>query len=237
MEKSKFQDFLNKYYLAGNTDSAKLIVSNKTLSTDFITEDQNVIGNVVLKSFDCKDGELGVYTTSQLLKMLSALDSDISIVYGEADNKIFSLNLKDKDSNITYMLADLSVIRQVPSLKSLPEFDCSINVTKEFVSKFIKAKNALPESDNFAVVTKDGVTEIIINYSSINTNRISFKVDAVTKGDMAPICFSAKIFKEILSSNSDAQGTLEISSKGLGKVHFVNSDYESTYYLVKLTVS
>lgn len=237
MEKSKFQDFLGKYYLAGNTDSAKLTVSDKKLSTDFITEDQNVIGNVVLKSFDVKDGELGVYTTSQLLKMLSALGNDINITYGEVDSKIFSLNLKDKDSNITYMLADLSVIRQVPTLKSLPEFDCSINVTKEFISKFIKAKNALPESDNFAVVTKDGVTEIIINYSSVNTNRISFKVDAVTKGDMGPICFSAKIFKEILISNGDAQGTLEISSKGLGKVSFINADYESTYYLVKLTVS
>jgi len=237
MEKNKFEDFLGKYYLSGNTDSAKLVIKDKTLTTSFITSDQNVIGEVTLNSFDTTDAELGVYTTSQLLKLLSALDSDIQISYGESDGKVFSMNFKDKTTNITYMLADLSVIRQVPALKTLPEFDCSINITKEFVTKFIKAKNALPDSDNFAVQCTNGETNIVINYSSINTNRINFKVDANSAGDFSPICFSAKIFKEILVANDGAQGTLEISSKGLARVTFTNSDYSSTYYLVKLTIS
>jgi hypothetical protein len=237
MEKNKFESFLAKYYLAGNTDSAKVVIKDKTLSTTFITADQNVIGEVTFKSFDTKDAELGVYTTSQLLKLLSALDSDIDISLGESDNKVYSMNFKDKNTNVTYMLADLSVIRQVPALKTLPDFDCSINITKEFVTKFIKAKNALPDSDNFAVQCVNGETNIVINYSSINTNRINFKVDANTAGDFSPICFSAKIFKEILLANNEAQGTLEISSKGLARVTFTNADYSSTYYLVKLTIS
>ena len=237
MEKNEFETFLGKYYLAGNTDSAKVIIKDKTLSTSFITTDQNVIGEVTLNSFDSKDAELGVYTTSQLLKLLSALDSDIDISFGESEGKVYSMNFKDKTTNVTYMLADLSVIRQVPALKTLPDFDCSINITKEFVSKFIKAKNALPESDNFAVQCTNGETNIVINYSSINTNRINFKVDANSASDFSPICFSAKIFKEILVANDGAQGTLEISSKGLARVTFTNSDYSSTYYLVKLTIS
>ena len=237
MEKNKLEDFLGKYFLAGNTDSAKLVIKDKTLYTNFITTDQNVIGEVTLNSFDSKDAELGVYTTSQLLKLLSALDKDIDVSYGESDSKVYSMNIKDKSSNITYMLADLSVIRQVPALKTLPEFNCSINITKEFVSKFIKAKNALPDSDNFAVTCKDGQTNIIINYSSINTNRIQFATDSNSKEDFTPICFSAKIFKEILLANDGSQGTLEISSKGLARVTFTNADYSSTYYLVKLTIS
>lgn len=237
MEKNKFENFLGKYYLAGNTDSAKVVIKDKTLSTSFITTDQNVIGEVTLNSFDSKDAELGVYTTSQLLKLLSALDSDIDVSFGETEGKVYSMNFKDKTTNVTYMLADLSVIRQVPALKTLPDFDCSINITKEFVSKFIKAKNALPESDNFAVQCTNGETNIVINYSSINTNRINFKVDANSASDFSPICFSAKIFKEILLANDGAQGTLEISSKGLARVTFTNSDYSSTYYLVKLTIS
>lgn len=237
MEKNKFENFLGKYYLAGNTDSAKVVIKDKTLSTSFITTDQNVIGEVTLNSFDSKDAELGVYTTSQLLKLLSAFDSDIDVSFGETEGKVYSMNFKDKTTNVTYMLADLSVIRQVPALKTLPDFDCSINITKEFVSKFIKAKNALPESDNFAVQCTNGETNIVINYSSINTNRINFKVDANSASDFSPICFSAKIFKEILLANDGAQGTLEISSKGLARVTFTNSDYSSTYYLVKLTIS
>lgn len=237
MEKNKFEEFIDKYYLAGNTDSAKLVINDKKLTTSFITTDQNVIGDVTLNSFDSEDAELGVYTTSQLVKLLSALDSDIDISYGESEGKVYSINLKDKSSNVTYMLADLSVIRQVPALKSLPEFDCSINISKEFITKFIKSKNALPDSDNFAVQCVNGETNIIINYSSINTNRIAFKTDAVTQGDFTPICFSAKIFKEILLANDGAQGTLEISSKGLARVTFTDANYSSTYYLVKLTIS
>ena len=237
MEKSKFIEFLNKYYLAGNTDSAKLVVTDKTLNTKFISIDQNVIGEVTLNNFDTPYAEMGVYTTSQLIKMLSALNDKINITYGVADKKLYSINFKDDASNITYMLADLSVIRQVPNLKTLPEFDVKIDLTKEFMNKFIKAKNALPESDNFAVETANGETKVIINYSSVNTNRITFKTDVENAPDMSPVCFSAKLFKEILVANSNATGYLEVSSKGLAKVTFSDADYSSTYYLVKLTIA
>ena len=80
MEKSKLINFINRYYLGGNTDTAKLVVENNTLSTKFISSDQNVIGDVTLKSFDSPDAELGVYTTSQLIKLMSALDENIDLV-------------------------------------------------------------------------------------------------------------------------------------------------------------
>ena len=52
MEKSKFIGFVNRYFLGGNTDSAKLVVDEKKLSTKFISADQNVIGEVTLNNFD-----------------------------------------------------------------------------------------------------------------------------------------------------------------------------------------
>jgi ribosome maturation factor RimP len=54
---------------------------------------------------------------------------------------------------------------------------------------------------------------------------------------MDTVCFSAKLFKEILNANADATGLLEVSSKGLARVTFTNADYSSTYFLVKLTIS
>jgi hypothetical protein len=237
MEKSKFIGFVNRYYLAGNTDSAKLVVEDKTLNTKFISADQNVIGEVTLNQFDSANAELGVYATSQLLKMLTAVDEKIDISYGEVDKKIYSVNFKDSSANVTYMLADLSVIRQVPNLKSLPEFEVQIELNKDFSNTFIKAKNALPESDNFGVESKDGETKIIINHSSVNTNRIVFNTATKQTADMETVCFSAKLFKEILVANADATGLLEVSSKGLARVTFSNADYSSTYYLVKLTIA
>ena len=135
------------------------------------------------------------------------------------------------------MLSDLSVIQQVPNLKSLPKFDIKIDISKEFTSKFIKAKNALPDSDNFAVTSDGTTTNIIINHSNINTNKITFKVTTTETVEMSPVCFSAILFKEILTANSDCTGTLEISSKGLGRVTLSNKDFSTTYYLVKLSVN
>ena len=60
MEKSKLIGFINRYFLAGNTDSAKLVVADKKLTTNFISADQNVIGEVTLNSFETRDAELGV---------------------------------------------------------------------------------------------------------------------------------------------------------------------------------
>jgi hypothetical protein len=237
MEKSKFVGFINRYFLAGNTDSAKLVVKDKKLSTNFISADQNVIGEVVLNNFEASDAELGVYATSQLVKMLSAVDEKMDVSFGEVDKKIYSVNFKDASTNVTYMLADLSVIRQVPNLKTLPDFDVSIELNKDFSSNFKKAANALPESDNFGVECNGEDTKIIINHSSVNTNRIVFATETLKAADMPVVCFSAKLFKEILNANADATGLLEVSSKGLARVTFTNADFSSTYYLVKLTVS
>jgi hypothetical protein len=237
MEKSKFIGFVNRYFLAGNTDSAKLVVEDKKLTTKFISTDQNVIGEVVLNNFDSPDAELGVYATSQLVKMLSAVDEKMDVSFGEVDKKIYSVNFKDSSTNVTYMLADLSVIRQVPNLKTLPDFDVKIELNKDFSNNFKKAANALPESDNFGVNCDGEETKIIINHSSVNTNRIVFKVAPKEQVQMDTVCFSAKLFKEILNANADATGLLEVSSKGLARVTFSNADYSSTYFLVKLTIS
>ena len=237
MEKSKLIGFINRYFLAGNTDSAKLVVADKKLSTNFISADQNVIGEIVLNNFDTSDAELGVYATSQLVKMLSAVDEKMDVSFGEVDKKIYSINFKDSSTNVTYMLADLSVIRQVPNLKTLPDFDVKIELNKDFSNNFKKAANALPESDNFGVNCDGEETKIIINHSSVNTNRIVFKVAPKEHVQMDTVCFSAKLFKEILNANADATGLLEVSSKGLARVTFENADYTSTYYLVKLTIA
>jgi hypothetical protein len=237
MDKSKFIGFVNRYYLGGNTDSAKLVVEENKLSTKFISTDQNVIGDVTLNTFNTQDAELGVYATSQLLKMLSAVDENMDVSYGEIDKKIYSMNFKDKSTNVTYMLADLSVIRQVPNLKSLPDFDVKIELNKDFSNNFKKAANALPESDNFGVESNGTETKIIINHSSVNTNRIVFTTETKEAVAIDTVCFSAKLFKEILNANADATGMLEVSSKGLARVTFTNADYTATYYLVKLTIA
>ena len=95
----------------------------------------------------------------------------------------------------------------------------------------------MPEADNFAVISNDNGTEIVLNYSTVNTNRIKFQVQASSTSALKATCFSANIFKEILSSNKNAEtGVFEVSDQGLAKVTFTGKDFESVYYLVQLSI-
>ena len=46
MKKSELLNFVGRYHLAGATTSVKWVAKNGKLETEFITDDQNVIGNV-----------------------------------------------------------------------------------------------------------------------------------------------------------------------------------------------
>jgi hypothetical protein len=151
------------------------------------------------------------------------------------DKTSVSMKIKDKDVNMTFMLADLSVIRQVPDLKNTPDWNVTIELTNDFINKFIKAKNALPESENFGIKCDSGVVDMIINYSTINTNRIKFTVNSDKSTDIPVICFSSTLFKEILQANKNFESAeLNVSSAGLARVSFKLAKGEATYYLVQL---
>ena len=236
MEKKQLTGFIDKYHLAGNANSVRLDVKDKTLSCNFITDDQNVVGSVSMDNFDIDDVTLGVYATSQLTKLLTALDDNVDFKVNKADSSAFSIKISDKTTKVTFMLADLSVIRQVPAMKQLPDFNVKIKLTKDFADKFVKSKNALPETENFAIESDALGTNMILNYSTLNTNRITWPTKPEGEAsDLKATCFSANLFKEILVANKDAEtGYIEVSSAGLARVTFTSKDYSSTYYLVQL---
>ena len=236
MEKKQLTGFIDKYHLAGNANSVRLDVKDKTLSCNFITDDQNVVGSVSMDDFDIEDVTLGVYATSQLTKLLTALDNDVKMRVNNADGTAFSINLSDSTTDVTFMLADLSVIRQVPAMKQLPDFNVKIKLTKDFADKFVKSKNALPETENFAIESDALGTNMILNYSTLNTNRITWPtIPEGEQVDLKATCFSANLFKEILVANKEAEtGYIEVSEAGLARVSFTGKGYSSTYYLVQL---
>jgi hypothetical protein len=236
MEKQSLNRFVSKYNLAGLVESVKWESKEGSLTTSFISDDKSVLGSVTMKDFDSSDATFGVYDTSKLTKMLSVLGNDVDFSINDIDGKPVSLKFKDGSTSVNYMLADLSVIPNVPDLKQLPEFDTEIKLDSNFISKFIKAKGALADENNFTFTCSEGSGQIILGYSSINTNRISIDVDCTcTKDKVDAISFSANFLKEILVANKEASdATLKISSDGLAHIYFEVDNYESNYYLVEI---
>ena len=235
MEKQKLNRFVSKYNLAGLVESVKWESKAGSLNTSFISDDKSVLGSVNMSGFEGTDSTLGVYDTTKLTKMLSVLGDGIDFTITDVDGKAVSLKFKDGSTAVNYMLADLSVIPNVPDLKQLPNFDIKIKLDSNFINKFIKAKGALADENNFTFVCKNGKAQIILGYSNINTNRITIDVDAECGEDVNPISFSATYLKEILVANREASdATLNISTQGLSHIHFEIDEYTSDYYLVEI---
>ena len=233
MNKTKIQQFIDKYNLSGTIESVKWEVANKQLSSQFVAEDKSLIGKVVLKSFESDDAVFGVNTTSELVKMLNVLDETITIGMSADDKgKLLNIKLSDTNFNMKYVLADPAIIPPAAKPKQLPTFEVEIPINGEFITKFIKSKAAV-NSLGFAVKTVGEEVDIIIGYSELNTNRISFKTSCTSTKDIGPILFSAEHLKNILTANKETVGKISISSLGLMKISFDTTDFESEYFIVQ----
>ena len=234
MEKSKLQSFINRYFLAGNCEAVKLNQNETGIGCELIDMDQTIVGKIQWKTEPFMKGELGINHTGALNKMLGALGENITITVKDAAGKNYAMEIAEGSTKATFMLADTTVIPAVPSINAEPDYVIEIPVNEEFISKFIKAKNALPDAKNFAVQVKGGTIKFIINYSTVNADNIAFEVGTTTAEDMEPVCFSADKLKEVLVANRGDSGQLKVSPDGLSRIDFTGSDFESTYWLVML---
>ena len=137
MNKQRLTRFIQKYYLNGTVNSIVLRSSSDNLSARFISGDKTLLGELSLDKSQIEDCEIGVYNTEQLSKLLSVLDDDINVSINKAGEKAISLKVSDAHSSVNYMLSDVSVINKPPQLKQVPEFHVEIDVTPQFINKFI----------------------------------------------------------------------------------------------------
>lgn len=237
MEKAKLINFINKYHLGGLIQSVAWSTDGG-VSTRFISDDNNVVGEISLTKFDAEHSNFGIYNTDLLLRLLGVLGNDINFQINSTQDKdkALSLTLDDKTTSVNFMLADLGVVPPAPKMKSLPPFELSILITKEFIDKFIKAKAALGEAENFTIAKnkKTGKYQFVIGNTNSNSNRINIDVDCTATEDIDPINFSTKYFREILASNKDLNGgTMIVSSEGLAQIDFDVDEFQIKYFLVK----
>ena len=233
MNKYKLTRFIDKYHLGGNVNAVVINSKGDTLSTRFITGDKALLGELEMNSWNFKDVELGVYDTEQLSRLLDVLDDDVTLNLTQSGDKAIALQISDQYSKVNFMLSDKSVINQPPPLKGIPEFQLKIKVDTNFITRFINSKAALPDTDTFTVITNNDAVNLVIGYSSINTNRVTIPVRFDVYNDIEKVSFNADLFKDVLVANKECESAiLEISETGLAKINFKVDQYDVTYYLV-----
>ena len=239
MDKQKLNGFIDKYSLGGGVESVKWNVSEQEMYTNFVSDDKTLLGNVKYKGIGFTQGDYCIYTTSQLKKLISVLDTNINVLVNHQQGRSYSIGMTDNTTMLEYILSEESIIPKAPKLKQIPDFTASIIIDGDFVTKFIRAKAALSDESNFTVVADDlgDKLQIIIGHSeSMATNKITFDVTSANAEipDLEHISFSADHMKEILLANRDmTSGSMEVSPEGLAKITIKGTDFKSVYYLVQ----
>jgi len=232
MQKTKLDRFIQKYNLNGNVNSVKWTSKDDTLATTFVTSDKSLMGSVKVDNVQFDEGDVGVYTTDLLQKLLGVLGDDVTLNVSKFGDKAVSLKVKNGTVSVDYTLSDLSVIPDPPTLKRVPEFQTKIKIDSHFIETFIKGKSALSDAETFTLITGDE-TQVVIGYASTNTNRVNIPVETTTNELTDNISFNANLFRDVLSANKECtSAVLEVSNDGLLRVNFKVDDYDSTYYLV-----
>jgi hypothetical protein len=238
MKKPYLQDVIEKYYLGGLVERVKIQITDKTLTTKFISAQKNLVGVLEAPGITLPDCEFGVYDTSQLLKLIGITDHfltlDVEVNRGIA-NKLL---IADNEYNLEYALADTMLTPSVPSIDE-PTYQMVADVNEEFIAKFLKAKKALG-TDVFIV--EQGIDheekqamKFTLGGVDKHTNKVNFTLPtSLSSVPGVQLKFPIEEFGEILAANKEiATGVLSVSEDGLLKIEFTNEEgVKATYLLV-----
>lgn len=245
MKKDKLVNFVSKYNLNGLCSQVKVTSKDNKLMTSFATEQKDLLGFVMVNGIDIKstrdttlgsDFEFGIFNTGTMTKILSVMQSDIDVTFKEESGKIVSVEFQDSVMTSRVMLADLDIIEVPPTINELPPVDIKLEINSVIIDQFIKAKNALGDSEVMAFVQDGDGVNLIINYAEHNTDNITLKMIVnEMSGDIPPMKFNANIIKEVLSSNKDnLAGSIHLSSQGLLTMTFSGDGFNTKYLIVML---
>lgn len=235
MNKTKITRFIEKYFLGGLVENALWDVKNNVLTTRVDGDGTSFKAMVAMKDFDIEDCQLPVYDTDKLTKLFSVLESDVTLKVQKMDDTPIAVNAKDKDTTITFNLADKDIIPVSGPLKVEPEWTGEFKMDTSAANKFINGCGALSDSVHFTFITTDSV-QIVLNYEkNRNVDKVSIPMTTISNDGVDELSFASQHLRNMLVANKDSESiNIKVSNDGLMEVKCAGSDFQSTYYLLPL---
>ena len=242
ISKKVLSEIVSKYSLGGHVEKVKWIINEKgSVAINFINDSKTLVGEIHYNdSIGLKKGSYGIFNTSQLVKCLNILDGDILVETKSQNGLASKLNLADTNYDVKFSLADPAIIPKVPEVTDEDQPSASFEINDEFITRFVKSKDALNDLPSFTVETREGITggELVFTIGSDITNTIQFSVEELSQinEEFKQIPFDSNLFKEILKANRNYEsGKVHINKKGLIQLQFnYNDGFNTNYYLVRL---
>lgn len=238
MEKNIIVKLIEKYYLGGATEKVRWKVNDGRLKINFATELKDCIGELKCP-IELPNTEIGVYDTTQLYKLINITNSPIEIDVIEKDGKAMKLEIKDNQFDLSYNLGDLGLISEGKLSNQMPEPSITLYLDQDFITRFIKAHNALLKIETFSIqpkITKqkEKTLEFVIGLQERYANKIIFSQPVEVYNELQKFIYNVSNFREILSNNKEGNIKMFVYPMGIMSLVTKEEDIEVQYYLVPL---
>jgi len=235
ISKLELQAIIEKYHLKGLIENVKWeIDSNKKLTVNFMAPTREMIGSLTHNGFPLPESEIGISNTTQLDKLLSITSGDLILDYAKEGKVISKLLIADQQFNLNYSLADLLTVPKPGSYNGPEEYDIETAIDNEITTALVKAKNALPNSENVVIKPSLNGLEFTFGGDVEYANKVSYSIQNIDlTGKIFTLTYNSDLLKEILVANKNADSSkLYVNSSGLMKIEFNYKNLQSKYYLV-----
>ena len=235
ISKLELQAIIEKYHLKGLIENVKWeIDSNKKLTINFMAPTREMIGSLIYDEFPLPESEIGINNTTQLDKLLSITSGDLILDYAKEGKIISKLLIADQQFNLNYSLADLLTVPKPGSYNGPEEYDVETTIDNEITTALVKAKNALPNSENVVIKPSLNGLEFTFGGDVEYANKVSYSIQNIDLTDKKfELVYNSNLLKEILVANKNADSSmLYVNSSGLMKIEFNYKNLQSKYYLV-----
>jgi len=237
INKNVLQSVISKYYLNGLNNQVKWRMKDNTLT--IYAGEKGRVCKVHLNNFELEDGELGVFDTDKLSKLISITSGELSISLEKIKSVFTKMHISDLNFDLTYSLADILILGKTTWYEDPETWEIELDLQMEDVDHLIKAKNALSDVNNMLITTTDdfdgnSMCEFIFGDNTGFSNKITYQLRGKINENDISIPFDSDIFKSILHSNKDMDsGSLQLSKKGMVKLMFKSDEIESIYYIAR----
>lgn len=238
MEKKLLVQLIESFYLNGLSTQVKFKVKNNQAHIKFATDNKDCIGEITAP-VQLEDCEIGIFNTTQLLKLLNITGEYIELKLEKQGNHFLKLHISDNQFDLSYNLSDLGLIQEPGVVPNLPPHDLEFDINYEFIQKYIKAHNALDKPPRFEIgIIKDFKNEDAVGFTvgekSTYSNKVNFNEPGNIINQIKSVPFNAVNFREIISVSKTSSGTAYLYKDGLLRIKLKEEEIESEYFLVAL---
>ena len=236
---------INKCHLNGLTTKFKIKIKDNVLSINFLTNNNEIVGEVIWNGVPLDDAILGIVNSDVLLSILKSVKADglVDITYKSVNNKINKLVLASDIFKASYVTADVLLIKDSPEPMVPEDYDLECGLSEEFINNYHSISKIIGsgEEDLWVSVKDNNLTFALGADNAYSNNiNISFPVNCA---NIPKILFPSLQVRNIFNSNSDLNPPLlTLYGDGLLVLNYqlgdlesgedVNSSISSLYYIL-----